>query len=270
MNADGTTSAGASPDPPHPAGRRWLWHGLAILALVVTAGIIALGLPRQVGDNALPVRTEPVQVDVEQGPYGFLVNAPVTFDGQRVIERGEFVLGRQTWPVGLVNNANGNSGLPALPMLARPGVRVDVRAQHFAPPCRDADSAPPVLHMLTTLETGASQEYRFTVANPATYRSAYAAWCAAPVHASRLLVSHGKGGRATVTLQLANPQDAPVRVTSGALRYGDTRWRRASVVVPARHTARLTVHVTHYRPGEPTPWSRGLLTAGGVPIRLTG
>lgn len=248
--------------------RRRAGHGLAIIALTAAAGFIALGLPRQVGDNVLPVHAQPATIQVDQGPFGFIVDMPVSFDSQHIVQRGEFALGQRTWPAAFTPTVSDDPGLPVLPMLAHAGQTLDVRARRFAPSCAQTSSETPVLRLITTIETGAILPVRFTVANPASYRSAVRAWCRVPVHATRLLTSRGHDGRATVTLQLASTRDTPVRVTSAAMRIGHTRWQPASTVLRPGTPAKLVVRATGFHPGDPTPWSRGLLTANGDPISL--
>jgi hypothetical protein len=247
---------------------RLLLHSCLSGLLATLAVLVALALPHDDGSAVVvaPVQRVPVTADIV--PYGFQLKMSLRFDTMRTIDRGEFVVGDRSWQASFFDTSGTDLDLPAMPLLARAGDEVDVTAKDFSPPC-GSDSPAPVVRVYATVVYGSPVVTRYTVANPAVYRAAVRAWCRRPMYATRLGTSRGGAGRTTISILLSNPGDHPLRVTSGALRAGVTRWQPAAVTVPPQGQATLQVHVSGYHPGRsPTPWSRGLLTVGGNSLRL--
>ncbi len=96
--------------------------------------------------------------------------------------------------------------------------------------------------------------------NSRDYADAVARWCNLTIHGAVLGGTLDHGRRASYQLQLFNTTSSPVRVESQRFEHLATHWSAASVLVPARGKAVLTVSAEGAQ-RRPTPWNVGLLVA---------
>lgn len=244
------------------------------MVTALSAGCAADGDPGGSAPAPSPDYAGTLEGRVQGFPGGLGVSVTLMTDEPTTIASGALELDGVQTPVIFSPRDGRDLDGPEIvgPLTVAAGVDV-VISSGGSPDCGVADHAPPILDLVVSDDDGATTHRRYLVASPAgDYARIAARTCRGGVVGHIRASRQSPDGSFSVTLELVNPDAQEVTVVSDAVDVGRTHWQRASVVVAARGTAKLVVRGRGQGIlagcGHDTPWSRGLVTAGGDRVRI--